>query len=135
MLRQCTKLPGVQHPVVQSAWSQLRNEQHACCVQRRVRDNRASYLQSLDVLRAAKACGVYTKTSVMLGLGETDDEIIDTLVDLRDCGVDIVTFGQYLQPTPRHLEVQEFVPPEKFDHWRRYGEEQLGFRCAAYSLS
>ena len=87
------------------------------------------------MLRAAKACGVYTKSSIMLGLGETDDEIIDTLVDLRDCGVDIVTFGQYLQPTPRHLEVQEFVPPEKFEHWRRYGEQELGFRCAHVAVS
>lgn len=49
--------------------------------------------------------------------GETDDEIIDTLYDLRDVGVDIVTFGQYLQPTPQHLEVREFVTPEKFEHW------------------
>jgi lipoate synthase len=103
------------------------------CLQRRVRDNRASYLQSLDVLRAAKACGVYTKSSIMLGLGETDDEVIDTLVDLRDCGVDIVTFGQYLQPTPRHLEVKEFVTPAKFEYWRKYGEEELGFRCAVTS--
>ena len=100
-------------------------------LQRRVRDGRANYLQSLEVLRAAKACGVYTKTSIMLGLGETDDEIVDTLVDLRDCGVDIVTFGQYLQPTPRHLPVQEFVTPEKFEQWRVYGERELGFRCAA----
>jgi hypothetical protein len=104
-------------------------------VQRRVRDNRAGYLQSLAVLRAAKACGVYTKTSIMLGLGETDDEIIDTLVDLRDCGVDIVTFGQYLQPTPRHLDVQVYVTPERFEFWRTYGEEELGFRYARDLLS
>jgi lipoate synthase len=108
---------------------------HSLRVQRRVRDNRASYLQSLDVLRAAKATGVYTKSSIMLGLGETDDEIIDTLVDLRDCGVDIVTFGQYLQPTSHHLEVVDFVPPEKFEYWRRYGEEELGFRCATVSAA
>lgn len=98
-------------------------------MQRRVRDSRAGYLQSLEVLRAAKDCGVYTKSSIMLGLGETDEEIVDTLLDLRDCGVDIVTFGQYLQPTERHLKVVEFVAPEKFEHWRQYGEEQLGFRC------
>jgi lipoic acid synthetase len=103
-------------------------------MQRRVRDSRASYLQSLAVLRAAKACGVYTKSSVMLGLGEDDEEVIDTLVDLKDCGVDIVTFGQYLQPTPRHLPVQEFVTPEKFEHWRRYGEEDIGFRCGLETL-
>ena len=98
-------------------------------VQGRVRDRRANYEQSLAVLREAKACGVYTKSSIMLGLGESDDEVIDTLLDLRDCGVDIVTFGQYLQPTPRHLTVQEFVRPEKFEHWRHYGEDVVGFRC------
>lgn len=96
-----------------------------------MRDSRATYLQSLAVLRAAKAEGVYTKTSIMLGLGETDDEVIDTLLDLKSCGVDIVTFGQYLQPTPLHLAVTEYVHPDKFDHWRKYGEEVVGFRYAA----
>eukprot|EP00775_Hariotina_reticulata_P006058 gene6058-6296_t len=62
-----------------------------------VRDPRAGYLQTLAVLRAAKACGIYTKSSIMLGLGETEDEIIDTMLDLKDCGVDIFTLGQYLQ--------------------------------------
>jgi lipoate synthase len=60
-----------------------------CCAalrQRRVRDARASYLQSLEVLRAAKSCGVYTKSSIMLGLGETDDEIVDTMLDLKHAG-------------------------------------------------
>ncbi|KAK9918969.1 hypothetical protein WJX75_008365 [Coccomyxa subellipsoidea] len=100
-------------------------------LQRRVRDARAGYVQSLEVLRAAKECGVYTKSSIMLGLGETDDEVIDTMLDLRDAGVDILTFGQYLQPTPKHLEVTEFVTPEKFEHWREYGEEVVGFRYVA----
>ncbi|BDA46798.1 Lipoyl synthase, chloroplastic [Coccomyxa sp. Obi] len=100
-------------------------------LQRRVRDARAGYVQSLEVLRAAKECGVYTKSSIMLGLGETDDEVIDTMLDLRDAGVDILTFGQYLQPTPKHLEVTEFVTPEKFEHWRKYGEEVVGFRYVA----
>ncbi|CAL5224299.1 g6965 [Coccomyxa viridis] len=100
-------------------------------LQRRVRDARAGYMQSLDVLMTAKECGVYTKSSIMLGLGERDDEIIDTMLDLKDAGVDILTFGQYLQPTPKHLEVTEFVTPEKFDHWRRYGEEIIGFRYVA----
>lgn len=86
-------------------------------LQRRVRDPRAGYFQSLDVLRAAKASGVRTKSSIMLGLGESDDEIIDTMVDLREAGVDILTLGQYLQPTPKHLNVEEFVTPEKFEHW------------------
>ena len=101
-------------------------------LQRRVRDPRAGYVQSLEVLRIAKTCGsVYTKSSIMLGLGETDDQIIDTMYDLRDAGVDILTFGQYLQPTPRHLPVEEFVTPEKFEYWRRFGEETVGFRYVA----
>ncbi|KAI8469480.1 MAG: hypothetical protein J3K34DRAFT_423738 [Monoraphidium minutum] len=101
-------------------------------LQRRVRDARAGYRQSLEVLKAAKAAaGVYTKTSVMLGLGETDDEIIDAMCDARDAGVDIFTLGQYLQPTASHLPVVEFVPPEKFEHWRRFGQEEIGFRYVA----
>ncbi|KAL4448189.1 hypothetical protein ABPG75_005408 [Micractinium tetrahymenae] len=100
-------------------------------LQKRVRDPRAGYIQSLEVLRAAKGCGVYTKSSIMLGLGETDDEIIDTMYDLRDAGVDILTLGQYLQPTPHHLPVAEFVTPEKFEHWRKFGEEVVGFRYVA----
>lgn len=86
-------------------------------LQRRVRDPRAGYAQSLEVLRAAKACGVATKSSLMLGLGERDEEVVDAMVDLRDAGVDILTLGQYLQPTPAHLDVAEFVTPEKFEHW------------------
>lgn len=100
-------------------------------LQRRVRDSRANYMQSLSVMKAAKECGVYTKSSIMLGLGETDDEIIDTMYDLKAVGVDIFTLGQYLQPTPQHLEVAEFVPPEKFEYWRKFGEEQVGFRYVA----
>ena len=100
-------------------------------LQRRVRDPQANYIQSMDVLRAAKTCGVYTKSSIMLGLGETDDQIIDTLYDLRDAGVDIVTFGQYLQPTPQHLPVTAFITPEKFEYWRKFGEEEVGFRYVA----
>lgn len=100
-------------------------------LQRRVRDPRANYIQSMDVLRAAKETGVYTKSSIMLGLGETDDQVVDTLYDLRDAGVDIVTFGQYLQPTPKHLDVVEFVTPEKFEYWRKFGEDVVGFRYVA----
>ncbi|EFN56450.1 hypothetical protein CHLNCDRAFT_10627, partial [Chlorella variabilis] len=100
-------------------------------LQRRVRDPRAGYVQSLEVLRAAKACGVYTKSSIMLGLGESDEEVVDTMLDLRDAGVDILTLGQYLQPTQHHLPVAEFVTPEKFEHWRKYGEEVIGFRYVA----
>ncbi|KAF5827959.1 hypothetical protein DUNSADRAFT_18455 [Dunaliella salina] len=107
------------------------NIETVASLQRRVRDPRANYRQSLDVLKTAKECGVYTKSSIMLGLGETDDEIIDTMLDLKDVGVDIFTLGQYLQPTPRHLPVQDFVTPEKFEFWRRFGEEEVGFRYVA----
>jgi lipoic acid synthetase len=100
-------------------------------LQKRVRDPRAGYLQTLNVLKAAKECGVYTKSSIMLGLGETDEEIIDTMFDLKDVGVDIFTLGQYLQPTPQHLDVTEYVSPEKFEYWRKYGEEVVGFRYVA----
>ncbi|KAF8066207.1 LIP1P [Scenedesmus sp. PABB004] len=100
-------------------------------LQKRVRDPRAGYLQTLAVLRAAKEVGVYTKSSIMLGLGESDDEVIDTMLDLKDCGVDIFTLGQYLQPTPQHLPVVEMVPPETFERWRRFGEEEVGFRYVA----
>lgn len=88
-------------------------------LQRRVRDHRAGYHQTLSVLQAAKraAPNVLTKSSIMLGLGETDEEVLQTMHDLRAAGVDILTLGQYLQPTHRHLDVQEMVTPEKFDHW------------------
>jgi len=81
-----------------------------------VRDKRAKYDQSLRVLEYAKqrAPEYYTKTSLMLGLGETDEEIEQTMDDARSVGVDIFTMGQYLQPTKKHLTVQEFVTPEKF---------------------
>ena len=67
-----------------------------------------------------------TKSSIMLGLGETDEEIKQTMADLRAIDVDILTLGQYLQPTERHLRVREYVTPEKFDFWKEYGES-LGF--------
>jgi lipoic acid synthetase len=90
----------------------------------RVRDPRAKYRQSLRVLETVKEFdpSIYTKTSIMLGLGEQDDEIIQTLKDLRAVGCDVVTFGQYLQPTAKHLKVIEFVTPEKFKHWQDVAE-------------
>ena len=92
-----------------------------------VRDRRAGYAQTLEVLRHAKeASGVLTKTSIMLGFGEADDEIRATLKDLRAAGVDVVTFGQYLQPTKRHLKVKEYVTPEKFDAWKAEADA-MGF--------
>jgi lipoic acid synthetase len=101
-------------------------------LQRYVRDPRASYRQSIGTLERAKKVrpDLYTKTSVMLGLGETDDEVYRTMRDLRDANVDVVTFGQYLRPTEKHLSVVEYVTPEKFDHFREVGEE-MGFKYVA----
>ena len=93
-----------------------------------VRDPRASYEQTLDVLAYAKRSRpeVLTKTSLMLGLGERDEEIVQTMRDLRAIGVDILTFGQYLRPTPSHLPVERWVTPEEFARYRTQGLE-LGF--------
>nr|AFK39514.1 unknown [Lotus japonicus] len=71
-----------------------------------------------------------TKTSIMLGLGESDDELKEVMADLRAIDVDILTLGQYLQPTPLHLTVKEYVTPEKFAFWKEYGES-IGFRYVA----
>ena len=86
-------------------------------LQRRVRDHRAGYNQSLSVLKRAKDVvpSLITKSSIMLGLGETKDEIQATLRDLRSHAVDVVTFGQYLRPSKGHLPVIEYVTPEAFD--------------------
>jgi lipoic acid synthetase len=98
-------------------------------LQAQVRDRRATYRQSLAVLEHAKASGKtrFTKTSLMLGLGETEDEIGQAMNDARAAGVDIFTMGQYLQPTKRHLPVVDFIPPEKFARLRVLGESK-GFR-------
>jgi lipoyl synthase len=101
-------------------------------LQRRVRDYRAGYKQSLDVLKRAKASkpGLITKTSIMLGLGETDSEVRQTLVDLRAADVDVVTLGQYLRPTRRHMSVQDYVTPQKFQEWQDEAKE-MGFKYVA----
>jgi lipoic acid synthetase len=93
-----------------------------------VRDPRAGYEQTIEVLRAAKAHNraVLTKTSLMLGLGETDQEVHETLTDLRAAQVDVLTLGQYLRPTPNHLNVERFVTPQQFDEYRVLALE-LGF--------
>src|SRR3989338_6102587 len=87
----------------------------------------AKYDRSLEVLFRLKKGGMRTKSGVMLGLGETDEEVIETMHDLRAVGVDILTLGQYLQPTPKHLPIAEFVTPERFDKYRELGIE-MGFR-------
>jgi lipoic acid synthetase len=98
-------------------------------LQSTVRDKRANFDQSLSVLERAKRSGKvrYTKTSLMLGLGETEREIEETMEAARAVGVDIFTMGQYLQPSKRHLEVVEFVTPEKFERMRVLGVSK-GFR-------
>ena len=94
----------------------------------KVRDPRASYEQSLWLLKKIKNINsmIYTKSSIMLGLGETEEEIIQTIRDLRSVGVNILTMGQYLQPTPKHLPVVEYITPQKFNWLREIGE-QMGF--------
>lgn len=107
-------------------------------LQRRVRDVRATYAQSLRVLEHAKANRArdwaLTKTSLMLGVGETEAEVLQTMRDLRDVGCDVVTFGQYLQPTAKHLPVAEYLTPQVFDAYRDAALE-LGFvYCASGPL-
>ncbi len=94
-----------------------------------VRDARAGYERTLQVLAYAKQhrASVLTKTSLMLGLGETDAEILETMQDCRAAQVDILTLGQYLRPTPHHLAVQRYVTPAQFDAFRQQGLA-LGFR-------
>eukprot|EP00580_Thalassiosira_gravida_P006127 CAMPEP_0201633388 /NCGR_PEP_ID=MMETSP0493-20130528/6707_1 /ASSEMBLY_ACC=CAM_ASM_000838 /TAXON_ID=420259 /ORGANISM="Thalassiosira gravida, Strain GMp14c1" /LENGTH=426 /DNA_ID=CAMNT_0048105091 /DNA_START=173 /DNA_END=1453 /DNA_ORIENTATION=+ len=101
-------------------------------LQKFVRDRRAGYWQSLRTLEHAKKVtpDLYTKTSIMLGLGETDEEVIQAMRDLRSVDVDVVTFGQYLRPTEKHLSVVEYVTPEKFEHFKKVGED-MGFKYVA----
>lgn len=105
--------------------------------QRSVRDPRANYDQSIGVLKHVKELTrtesdyeILTKTSIMLGFGETDDMVKRTMDDLREAGVDCVTLGQYMQPTKRHLKVIEYVTPEKFAVWEEYGNK-IGFAYTA----
>ncbi|HWG85207.1 MAG TPA: lipoyl synthase [Deinococcales bacterium] len=93
-----------------------------------VRDPRAGYRQTLGVLEHAKTVreDVFTKSSIMLGLGETRPEVRQAMLDLRAAGVDIVTLGQYLQPTRHHLPVERYVPPAEFAEIRAEGME-IGF--------
>ena len=87
----------------------------------------AKYDRSLEVLFRLKKGGMRTKSGVMLGLGETHEEIIETMEDLRSVQVDILTLGQYLQPTPKHLPVVEFITPERFEEYKELGLK-MGFR-------
>lgn len=87
----------------------------------------AKYDRSLELLFRLKKGGMRTKSGVMLGLGETEQEVIETMQDLRAVQVDILTLGQYLQPTPKHLPVAAFIEPEKFEYYKKLGLE-MGFR-------
>ncbi len=86
----------------------------------------ASYARSLAVLGRAKAAGLTTKSSIIVGMGESFDEVTATMADLAAVGVDIVTIGQYLRPTSNHLPVARWVEPAEFDEWKRIGEGELG---------
>ncbi len=116
-----------------------------------VRDRRAGYQQTMTLLQRVKTLRgqepsleaeaapskprIFTKSSIMLGLGETDEEVLACMRDLRAHAVDILTLGQYLQPTRKHLPVERFVSPEQFKFWQQVAEEECGFLyCASGPL-
>ncbi|MDA1263728.1 MAG: lipoyl synthase [Planctomycetota bacterium] len=101
-------------------------------LQRKIRDPRCSFERSLDTLRQAKQLGseVFTKSSLMVGLGESAAELTDAMTRLRGAGVEFLTLGQYLRPTPQHAPVAEYVTPERFDDLEREGRA-LGFQYVA----
>lgn len=105
----------------------------------RVRDRRSQYRKSLRTLELAKEIRPeqYTKTSIMLGLNEKEEDVHQALKDLRDVGCDVVTFGQYLAPTNRHkkyLPIEEYVKPEVFDHWKNVADDMGFLYCASGPL-
>ncbi|XP_009621653.1 lipoyl synthase, mitochondrial [Nicotiana tomentosiformis] len=98
-----------------------------------VRDHRANFKQSMDVLKMAKdyaPAGTLTKTSIMLGCGETPEQVVKTMEKVRAAGVDVMTFGQYMRPSKRHMPVSEYITPEAFENYRVLGT-QMGFRYVA----
>ncbi|KAK7701869.1 hypothetical protein SLS64_010003 [Diaporthe eres] len=102
-----------------------------------VRDRRATFRQSLQVLsevKRLKGDDIITKTSIMLGLGETESELWDTLRELRKANVDVVTFGQYMRPTKRHLKVEKYVTPEEFELWGKRALDMGFLYCASGPL-
>ncbi|KAF3390496.1 Lipoyl synthase [Penicillium rolfsii] len=101
-----------------------------------VRDRRATFQQSLRVLDAAKKArpDLITKTSLMLGFGETDEQLEDALRQLRSVNVDVVTFGQYMRPSKRHMAVHEYVTPDRFEFWRQRALEMGFLYCASGPL-
>ncbi len=104
---------------------------------RTVRDQRAGYQQTMTCLARVKTMNpdIFTKSSIMLGLGETDEEVYQCMKDLRKHGVDILTLGQYLRPSAKHIAVTSYVTPEKFQEWQEIAEKELGFLyCASGPL-
>ncbi|KAF2752301.1 Lipoyl synthase [Sporormia fimetaria CBS 119925] len=101
-----------------------------------VRDRRAKFRQSLDVLRAAKEArpSLITKTSIMLGLGETEQQLWHALKELRKNDVDVVTFGQYMRPTKRHMAVEAYITPDQFEMWRQRALDMGFLYCASGPL-
>ena len=87
----------------------------------------ATYETSLSVIRQISECGIRSKSGIMLGLGETEEEILETMRDLRDAGCEIMTIGQYLQPSRKHYPVKAYITPEKFKEYETVGLE-MGFR-------
>ena len=98
-----------------------------------IRDPRASYKQSLKVLDFVKEQkpSIYTKSSIMLGLGETYNEVLNSLKDLRKVGCDVITFGQYLRPQKRHWPVKRFISPQEFNEWKQRAEDMGFIYCAS----
>jgi lipoic acid synthetase len=101
-------------------------------LQRKVRDPRCSLERSLATLRGARSLepGILTKSSLMLGFGESTEEVLETMEALRGADVDLLTLGQYLRPSTRHVPVREYLPPEQFEEYGRLGRE-MGFRYVA----
>jgi lipoic acid synthetase len=101
-------------------------------LQRTIRDARCSYGQSMRVLRRVKERDpkMVTKSSIMVGIGETDGEVVQTMHDLRAAGVDVLTLGQYLRPSPKHVPVDRYVEPAKFDAWANEARA-MGFAFVA----
>ncbi|RVW46351.1 Lipoyl synthase, mitochondrial [Vitis vinifera] len=98
-------------------------------LQSAVRDHRANFKQSLEVLKLAKEyadAGTLTKTSIMLGCGETPDQVVRTMEKVRAAGVDVMTFGQYMRPSKRHMPVSEYITPEAFEKYRILGMDMSG---------
>jgi lipoyl synthase len=98
----------------------------------KIRDGRASYRQSLQVLKKIKEFNskIFTKSSIMVGIGETEEEVIQTAIDLRSAAVDVLTIGQYLQPTHKHLSVVQYLSPSTFKEFKE-ATERMGFKYVA----